>query len=196
MSKNIYDEFNYWNKRVEPSSAPEDYHIEHLSYIKKHLDGMKYILDFGPGVGRTFSVYENIERVVGCDISTLYSERVIDESKKYSFEFQLDHTETPDNLPYQDKEFDAVISCAVFLHCRPEKIIGQMKELIRVGKKVITVSKYDEKMKFDIVDIMCEDKHKCNFIYNYYKICEDNNWEVLDPFVYKRHLFFVYKNME
>lgn len=195
MSKNIYDEFIYWNRREEPSSAPEDYNIEHLSYIKKHLDGMKYILDFGPGTGRTLSAYENVKSVVGCDISTLYSEKVLDESKKYSFEFQLDHTEKPDDLSYQNKEFDAVVSCTVFLHCRPEKIIGQMKELIRVGKKVITVSKYDEEMEFDIVDEVCKDKCRYNFNYNYYKICEDNNWEVLDPLVYKRHLFFVYKNM-
>lgn len=193
MGKHIYNEFNYWNKREEPSSSPEDYHIEHLEYIYKHIKGMKYILDFGPGVGRTFPAYENIKKVVGCDISTLYKERVLEESKNFPFKFKLDNTEQPLHLPYKDKEFDVVVSCTVFLHCRPETIIGQMKELLRVGKKVITISKYDEDREFDEPLIQCENERKYNFNYNYYQICEDCNWIIIDPVIYKRHLFFVYK---
>jgi len=193
MGKYIYNEFTYWNRRSEPSSAPEDYNTEHLFYIEKHLEGMEYILDFGPGIGRMFPAYGDIRNVTGCDISTLYSERVMEESKNFPFKFKLDHTDEPFHLSYGHKEFDAVVSCAVFLHCRPETIMSQMKELIRVSKKVITVSKYDENIEFDEPVILCKNKYRCNFNYNYYQICEDNNWTIIDPIKYKRNLFFVYK---
>ena len=191
MAKKDYDVYRYWNKRIEPASAPEDYTRETINYIEKHLDDCKYILDFGAGIGRTFPAYNNIDKVIACDISTLYSERILEESKKYPFEFELNIINFMDKLPYEDKQFDAVVCSTVLLHQMPDDLVFIMSELVRVGKKVIVISKYDVNLPFDEIWQPVENKRRYNFNYDYYKICRECKFTMKDPVQYKRNLFFV-----
>lgn len=111
-----YNEVGYWNRRYEPNAAnvPTD---KHIKYVSENIMGCSRILDFGPGVGRIFDAYRDVNEVVGYDISDKYKSRVLNKAREYPFIFDLIiFKKMPIELPFDDDYFDAAISVNVFLH--------------------------------------------------------------------------------
>jgi SAM-dependent methyltransferase len=178
----MYDEKEYWDNRINPNSASDLITELHINFVKSCLGDAKFIMDFGPGVGRTFPAYEKIETVIGWDITEQYAVAVIKESEKYNFDFQF--TTNPwrkmGETPYIRNFFDAVVSVSVFLHQRPHNILKVMRELARIGKKVIVASYFNPN---EPLDVPCEEEkeyEKHCFNYNYFDICKENGWKMSD----------------
>ena len=165
---------NFWSRRKDPS-APQAYtnaHI-HIDYIKKHLQDCRYIMDFGVGIGRTFSAYENVEMVEGFDITDLREKELMKEAKKYSFNFNFTVEKTLGNYNfYKDQQFDAAVVAEVFLHIAPEDIDIVIQDLMRISKKIIVVTWMQKNLGYT-------EGHKC-FHHNYKKICERNGFIMSD----------------
>ena len=99
-----YDEVKYWNERSVPTSGDEAYTKAHIKFIRGEIkDHIPIMLDFGPGVGRMFPAYDGLVRdVVGYDISTLYSDALIEKAKSYDFHFGLVTAKRIKELPFED----------------------------------------------------------------------------------------------
>ncbi len=197
-NKKDYNEYEYWNKRKYPNNKKQTSATleKHINYIKVHLADANKILDFGSGIGRTFSAYTPGQIIIGCDISTLYAKKVIKKSKQLGLDFELKHITMEDmaRLPYDSKSFDVAVSSQVFLHQKPENIIKIMKELCRIAKKVIVISWMDKKITFDKVSAPAKAKTRHCFNYNYPEICEENGWDIFDiEFWMDKQILFCYK---
>ena len=191
MSK--YDVVEYWNKRKDPcSNNIEKFTKMNKDYVQKHITDCKVILDFGPGYGRLFSSYINVNKVVGVDVTEQHKEKLMIEAKKQGFEFDLICNDGNSNLNFKDDQFDAVVSSQVFLHQPPHIIENIMKELIRIGKKVIVISYMNEKERYEQVGVKVVDHRYC-FNYDYRRICEKNKWIIEDENKYNNQFMFVYK---
>jgi len=193
-SKNVpdYDEYTYWNKRSYPTTRGMSSKTtqRHIDYIKKHVAGTKKILDFGPGLGRTFEAYLGVEFVQGVDISLLYDKQVRDAAKTLGITSDLDFI-TRNDLPYVDAEFDAAVASSVLLHKQPQNILEIMKELIRVAKKVVVISWQEDNVAFDKPGVP-KPGPDYQFHYSYPDICEANGWMMKDISRIKNSICFVY----
>lgn len=196
INKRIYNEIEYWSKREMPTSCSDDYTKNHLRFLSNNLVSVKKLLDVGPGIGRTFQAYSNVEIVEGYDISTNYESRVLEESRKYKFKFNLKIGTSISSLPYENNEFDSAIASEVLLHQRPENIIKIMSELDRVSKKVIIITYMEPNIPFQKINEFKYRKKLHCFNYNYLEICKDNKWNIFDFQYYKKQVFFVYSSKE
>lgn len=186
----MYNEIKYWRNREHPNSAltvepPPIEELNYFSYIKKNLIGCNSALDFGPGVGRTFVAYESLAQLECFDITDKHSNTLKDVAKNYNFKFNFTLGNKIGVTPYRDKEFDAAISCQVFLHQKPNKIQKIMRELLRVANKVIVIS-WSEKGPVLTTAPHC-------FNHNYIQICRKNNWQVMNVKRKPKYIYFVYK---
>jgi len=192
-----YNIVDYWNTRKNPCTKDVERFVKltklNLSFVKLQVSGCKKILDFGPGYGRVFSAYIGVKEVVGLDVTRQHEEKLIEESKKQKFLFKfICKKYEVDKLEFDDKEFDAVVSSQVFLHQPPDIIENIMKELIRVGKKVIVITYMDTKKNYDTIENYSKDNRYC-FNYNYYKICKMNGWDIYEKHKSRNQIMFVYK---
>lgn len=198
MGVPAYNEYDYWNRREYPTAVDmsEETNRDHIEYIRKHVEGAGAVLDFGPGIGRTFEAYRDLPGITGCDISVFYSKKVHEAAKQQGLSLKLDHITMQglDRLPYKDNEFDVVAAIEVFLHQRPQNIMRVMKELARVGRKVVVITWMDENVEFLKVDVPKEGANHC-FNYNYLKICEDQGWVMEDVRNKNRQIYFVYRSI-
>lgn len=185
-----YDEVEYWSRKKEPVSGHGSRQIAYAAY---HLKGIESLLDFGPGVGRTFCCYLDAYEVASCDISLLYLPRLIEESKKYKFNFSftpIEITQVTD-LPYSANQFQRVVAIQVFLHMKPEYIMDAMKEMARVGRKVVAVSPMHGEKEYDNDKTEYPDEQYC-FNYDFVKLCKQadlrifdiQHWELQGAFVF------------
>ncbi len=196
-----YDEYAYWNRRHHPTATdmPFETTQKHIAYTKKHVAGAKRVLDFGPGIGRTFEAYIGTEFVQGIDISLLYDKRVKDAAKHLDLNFDLKYITLGDLdcLPYGDGEFDCAVASEVLLHLRPQNILKVMKELIRVAKKVIVISwMVDVGIAFETPAAPPKSNINHCFHYNYPEICKSNGWVIRDMQRAERQIYFVYQRKE
>lgn len=190
----MYNEVAYWNKRTNPNSSNPKTTEKHISFVNKNIKSKDKILDFGPGVGRILPAYENINKIWAFDVSSEYSKKLMDKSKKINLEIDLTvNKEENIKLPYEDNQFDSVVCISVLLHQRPQNIINIMKELSRVGKKVIVVSWYEEGKSFSDSDTESKNNVYC-FNYDFKKLCNDNNMEISQWEVHRdlNQSFFVF----
>jgi len=190
----MYNEIKYWRNRKYPNSVltvnpPPIEELNYFSYIKKHLSGCSSVLDFGPGVGRTFIAYDSLKKLECFDITDKHLTTLNDAARRYNFKFKFTLGNKIGVTPYKDKKFEAAISCQVFLHQKPDKIKKVMSELLRIADKVIVIS---WSQKGSVVT----DAPHC-FNYNYMDICRKNGWKVLDvkykPKNNPMYIYFVYK---
>ena len=192
----IYDEVKYWNSRKNPNSASEKSTKKHISFIRKYIQDNKYILDFGPGVGRTFSAYENLNvKVEGYDISNKYAKQVMLKSKSLNMDFNLTIGNEIKDLPYEDNTFDCSVAISVLIHQKPNHIISVMKELVRVSKRVIVVSWYEPVRSFANLNKIVNSNEYC-FNYDYPDICKSNKWHIIHKHIEDKQIFFVYESRD
>ena len=199
----IYEEIKFWNAKECPIPKRELTEEEvnmPVNFIKKNLIGCKKVLDFGPGKGRTFGAYGEIETVRAYDISDKWKSDVFDSVKRYKVKnFDLIISNKIENLPYEDNEFDTVVVSLVLLHQRPQYIISIMSELVRVSKKVIAISYYSKLKDFILPGTILDKSKAKKHNYNYKKICEDNKWfykEMLHRLDFHNHLYFIFSGEE
>lgn len=166
-----YDPIEYWSSRQNPNNADIRDTYKHLKFVHRHLKGCEHILDYGPGLGRMFPAYEEIPEVDGFDISEIYKPHIIELSKSYPFKYRHTVSNTPFNTPYPDKAFDAVVCVSVLMHQPDQGLLDLMKELARVGEKVIVVAWHDQ-------DRNIKGNEIC-FNHDYLTICLENGLEVL-----------------
>jgi len=187
-----YKEAPYWESRVEPvPEIPWWVTKRDIAYINKHIGHAETILDFGPGVGRTFVAYAGISQVIGCDISQRYYKEAKETAKKYRLNYQ--HiTVGVGRLPFYDKAFDVVITGAVLLHQRPQNLLLVMSELARVGRHIIVISAQDKEMPFVSLSSTEPTSEHC-FNYDYEKICKDAEWDISDIIRLDGQIYFTYR---
>lgn len=171
-----YNEVMYWNARTRPNAT---FLLEsEREYLTKHLKGCNNILDFGPGTGRAFSVYED-KRVTGYDISSQYVERVFTRAREHHVAYV--HTIAPwiGPLRFAKNQFDAVVCSSVLLHQRPIIVEFIISELARVGEKVIVLTWAGG-----------GDTSEHCFDHDYDKLLRE--YTVVDRVEYKDQIYFVY----
>jgi len=182
----MYNEIKYWNKRKNPNSKEGSYNlpVNYLKYIKKHLEGCNYVLEFGPGVGRVFAAYGLLKQLECFDITNRHLAALSSAAKKYNFKMNFTLGYEVGVTPYKDKEFDATVVCQVLLHQNPNNIIKVMTELLRISNKVIVVS-WREDGKSIGSGGYC-------FNHDYLKICNDAEWQTSDIRYDSKHIYFIY----
>lgn len=194
-SEQEYTEFNYWNRRpypTDPNMSAETVEM-HIDYIEKQVFQAKSVLDFGPGIGRTFKAYKDISYVEGCDISRMYEFQVKAEAEKLGLDFKLIHLDLVElgHLPYTRNTFDVAVAAEVLLHQRPENILLVMRELARVAKKVVIISWGEDRVSYSTPGEKSSGPNHC-FHYNYLQICKEEGWKVTNFVGADRQVYFVY----
>ena len=191
----MYDEFDYWGKRTHPTSEDELYTDAHVEYIRKAIADAKNVLDFGPGIGRTFAAYKGIGHVEGYDISEIYRERAMKAAMELGINYTsvLNTSGNPIYLPYFDKQFDAAVACSVLMHQRPQYIVPVMKNLVRVAAKVAVMA-WMSRLNYFTPHRNIEEEHYYMHIFNYdyFQICKENKWRVSDIEYFREQVFFTY----
>ena len=191
-----YDIVDYWNERNNPCSKTiHELTDKHLSYLKSQTIGCNKILDFGPGYGRMFSAYIHANEVVGIDVTEQYKDSLIKEANKQNFNFKfICKKNNFDKLDFVNKYFDVVVTSEVLFHQTPIMIEKIMRELLRVGQKVVVISYMNVNKKYDKLDEYLPSKRNC-FNYNYYELCKRNQWNIRNEKIFKNQLFFVYSDV-
>lgn len=141
---NNYDPKNYWEERGKNYSVSVDTSLElrNLGALKllKGSHGDK-VLEVGPGYGRICEYMKNNGLVPAgyydmCDIST----SMADECHKRTGIMPLLYENAI--LPYEDNQFDWLISFSVMLHVPLADIKNHLSEYVRVCKKHFYVATY------------------------------------------------------
>lgn len=190
-----YNVVEYWNERDNPCSNTIDKLTNaHTNYLKQHVKGCKYVMDFGSGYGRLFSIYENGTNVTGVDVTEQYLVDLMENSLKNGINFSFLHK--PDIMSefhFPDKFFDAVVASEVLFHQTPTTVEFMMKELLRVSKKVIVITYMNKKEKYDKLKGNFDKSRYC-FNYNYYNIMKKYKWYISNEERVRNQIMFVYKD--
>ena len=138
-----YDPEKYWHTRganyVAPGEDAEQPEVDNLKELA--VDNLVDILEVGSGYGR---IYKELYPPLSL-AATGFTMCDFVESMRYKC---LRNTGIlPDywdgvELPYNDNEFDLVISFSVLLHIKPDKIEQALKEHVRVCKKHLFIATY------------------------------------------------------
>ncbi len=170
-----YNPEEYWHERganyVAPGEDAEKPEVENLKDIIEIYDlSARNIVEVGSGYGR---IYEELSSNMGTSFQFTMCDFV--ESMRYKC---LRNTDIlPDywdgiELPYNDNEFDLVISFSVLLHVTPDKIEQVLKEHARVCNRYLFIATYfggldrlaqhcfqhDYKMLFENMGLKIEDE--------------------------------------
>ncbi len=180
----MYNEVRYWNARKNPNSSESP--KSDVDYLRKHLKGTVSVLDFGPGVGRTFDAY-NGQTVYGYDITPQYTKSARRKAAELGIPYIPFFVEKIKGLPFAAKFVEVAVCCEVLHHQRPENIEFIMKDLLRVSNKVIAVAAHDPDTAFDT---QVTQSHCYN--HDYRGICERNGWVMTGVEQTDNQLFFCY----
>jgi len=179
-----YNEVNYWGGRSRPNSSKSIAPV-FSNYIAESIKDCIDLLEFGPGVGRMFELYQDREEVHCFDIHRSYFKECKKEAKKYGFKISFTVCPEIGFTLFNDKEFDVVVCSQVLLHQKHESIAKVMKELARIGKKVVCISlKYDPNGP--------ELRPHC-FFHDYKDICSQNGWHYYNEVLTKSNVCFTYE---
>ena len=145
-----YNKIKYWNNRKDPNSKKgikiADDQIKWMSpFVEDHYN----VLEYGPGVGRLLPLYKKLEHINFYDISKIYEKQVRQRSRDLNINIKEYVIDTTNNIKttFTDNQFDLVIASAVLLHVSEKEIKEVMKELARIGNKVLVTTWYDKKIK-------------------------------------------------
>jgi len=141
-----YDPYQYWNKRKDPNNAQgvtRDFVDTHVNFIKKHTAGNNKIFELGPGVGRTFDVYDEGIEVKTLDLSKSYQDTLASEAEKRGINLEQHFlSKTDDSFPFSDSEFPVGVISQVLLHIPPEYILQTLSECLRISDKLVIITAY------------------------------------------------------
>lgn len=179
-----YDPVVYWNQRKDPSSADEFYTNAHTSYIRKFLKPTDFVLDFGPGKGRTFSAYYDNQRVVGVDISYRYCADVIDQARLKNLQYEHIITYKANRIPVflREQVFDVAVFCEVLLHvpyAHIETLLAQAGDI----SKGLTIITWEAETTPQNLAPHC-------FNHNYRKLFEKLGMKVHDRTKFRQQTFY------
>lgn len=95
------------------------------------------ILELGVGTGRNIPYYPEGASVVAIDISKKMISKAEDNAKKLYREVSFEVADV-EELPFEDKSFDAVVATGVFC-CVPDQVRGfkEAKRVLKEGGKII-----------------------------------------------------------
>lgn len=185
-----YNKVEYWNSRHDPNGdGCRSYTPNHIAAVKPFIGKNQNILEYGPGIGRMIELYENQSHINFYDISDIYSSRLktVCENKNLKIQNQIIDKSGDIQTSFKDNEFDIVCAFEVLLHCPKEEIEDVIKELARIGKKVIVITWYlggKEKIL------------RGGYTGNFRNIIEKNNlnlhWWDEDTFSSVPQVFFIY----
>lgn len=135
-----YDPVAYWNSRKNPNSsdvAPAWIH----DYIRPFAKGVDRAFELGPGVGRTFDIYDRGAHIVTLDLSKQYAERLRARAEAIGLELTQNFLLNPEDIfPFEDCEFRLGVCAQVLMHVLPEHIVHSMKELSRICDRTVVVA--------------------------------------------------------
>ena len=182
----MYTEKEYWRNRLNSYGSINTSKIDYVNEIEQqlllnHIKEDNCVIDFGVGGGRLFPVYNSIKGLIvqGWDIADF--KKIINEKK---IEFKYGHLVSDVNIwdaGYPENNFDVVVSFSVLHHIRPENIINTVKELMRIGKKLI-VSVYNDK-PLPINDETYMFSYNYKELFASYKIIEEKKVGTVSYFV-------------
>ncbi len=119
--RSLYNPVNRKRKRYEK--------IVSLLSLKPH----EKILNIGSGKGYTFEEFNKENEIIGMDIFSENENTINQKNFKYI-------QRKSNLLPFQDQEFDVVVSIGVLEHIQPEEAFEKTcEEIQRVGKKFLVV---------------------------------------------------------
>jgi phospholipid N-methyltransferase len=192
-----YNKVKYWNKRTDPNNdGCRSYTPNHIAAVKPFIEKNQNILEYGPGTGRMVELYENQSHINFYDISDNYSSRLKTVCENKNLKIQNHIIDRRNKMflnagnirtPFKDNEFDIVCAFEVLLHCPKDEIEAVIKELSRIGKKVIVITWYlggEEKIL------------RGGYTGNFKNIIKKNNlnlcWWDEDSFLSTSQVFFIY----
>lgn len=176
-----YDTKTYWRQRAGASISPNSGNLEaqrrHLEYVGAMVDQYQpgKLLDFGVGVGRLFGSYARVPDLAACDITPKYLEFSRQKAASMGLDIQFQLCQEVNQTPYHDKQFDLVLAISVLLHQRPEEVESVMRELVRIGKRIVVITLFEPEAKKD-------SSTNGSWFYNhdYEAICRRNKWLMED----------------
>tara|TARA_R100000734_G_C3314728_1_gene106398 strand:+ start:432 stop:1001 length:570 start_codon:yes stop_codon:yes gene_type:complete len=140
-----YNKINYWNNRKDPNNdfcRSQTYN--HVNLVKPFITKNLNILEYGPGIGRMIELYKDQTHINFFDISSAYEERLKQKCDSQGLKIQqyiIDKDNTI-KTPFKDNEFDIVCAFEVLIHSPETEIDELIRELSRIGKKVIVITWY------------------------------------------------------
>lgn len=148
-----YNKVTYWSNRPDPnndfcrSTTPN-----HISIVKPHIPNNSKTLEYGPGQGRMVSLYKDCPPVSFYDITNNYKSRTETKCKEKEIEIEQYVIDSSGQIktPFKTNEFDIVCAFEVLLHSPSAEIEDVLKELARIGKKVIVITWWDNNLEKNI----------------------------------------------
>jgi len=166
----IYRQKNswFWNQLSKENLTKTLYSERHLRaryLLEQGLGQIKFnkILEVGCGNGENLHYVRKLypeANLVGCD----FSKRQIEAASQYEG-IQFDIADAR-NLPYEDGEFDAVITVGCLIHIPSQHIAQCARELQRVSRKHLFIFEEDKKFTSSIVYEICK-RSGFHFYHNY-----------------------------
>jgi SAM-dependent methyltransferase len=131
----------YWIKRGGNGYFHEQEAVQHRTlrseFIAEEIKKLKFqnLLEVGCGYGKQIkNLSHACLQVVGCD----YSRSQLRKAQEYCYKTHVQLVEADaEQLPFQDKSFDMVMTSAVILHNPTEKARKIISEIIRVSRKYL-----------------------------------------------------------
>jgi cyclopropane fatty-acyl-phospholipid synthase-like methyltransferase len=191
-----YNEVEYWSQRENPSA--KNLPPWQWAFIASKMKGVETVLDFGAGVGRTFCCYRDAYEVTACDISPNYMKACLEAAGSEKFRFKyivVGMNDVKSRLPFKEYEFQRVVASEVFLHMKPEYIGTAMKELARVGRKVVAISPMHTQRTYDN-GVTEYTKDQYCFNYDFERLAEENDLKIYSIEYHGLQAGFVYGKEE
>lgn len=169
------------------------YYNETLIRVKDEIDIKDYktVLDIGCGTGALcYVLYKNGLKVTGVDAA----EKMVEKSREKlsGTNIEILKINPKENLPFEDKTFDIVISSYVAHGLKPEQRIELYKEASRIAKEKVIIHDYNENRA--LLTTIIEWLEGGDY-FNFIKMAE---WEMKEHFksvkvvdVYKRAAWYI-----
>lgn len=95
------------------------------------------LLELGVGTGRNIPYCQEGTNVVAIDISRKMLSKAVDRAKRFSRDISFEVADV-EELPFDDKSFDAVVATGVFC-CVPDQVRGfkEARRVLKEGGKII-----------------------------------------------------------
>lgn len=139
-----YNPIAYWNKRKNPNrdQLPEEYR----RFLEGKVPITGNVIDYGCGVGRTFSLYPKEIQLYGIDITSRYAWQAKLEAKKQGIDFHhfihhSPHLALPMVIPaFESNKVNMILAIDVLLHVPSKDLQPLLKRFKEVSDELIIIS--------------------------------------------------------
>ncbi|WP_394884630.1 class I SAM-dependent methyltransferase [Clostridium butyricum] len=173
----------YWNLRADEIYETYKNSQEDKEILKSVLNkyNPKSVLDIGCGEGRLMDLYNNVDHVVGQDISEIAINKCKELYSNYNFE-----TTNIEELNYKENYFDIIISNRVLSTVTKENIKPVIQKICEISK-MIYINEYQ----------ICDYSGECDyfFIHEYDKLLKKYNFECIEEYKLGNGNSFMFKKM-